>query len=234
MANVIIPQRFWNRRGTAAALAAANETLYAGEWCLETDTGKAKFGDGVTAWNDLGYSVPGRFNLSGLAGGDTPVWDDVAEEWVPGSPEIDVNNLVGFPGGTSDFLRADGSFAAPPGGGSEGAIGATFDGSGAVLSPGVFADVLVPFGCTIIAATLLADQTGSLVLSVLADPYASFPPTTDIAPTAPPTITASDKSQDSTLSGWTTAIAAGTVVRFGIVSCTSIQRATLTLEVTKT
>lgn len=205
MANVIIPQRFWTRRGTAAALTAANETLYAGEWCLETDTGRAKYGDGTTAWVDLEYSVPGRINLAGLADGYTLVWDAGAQEWI----------------------------VAPPGSGGVGAIGATFDGGGAVLVPGVFTDVLVPFNCTITSATVLADQTGSIVLSVLADPYASFPPTTDIAPTTPPTISADDKSQDVSLSGWTTSISAGTVVRLGIVSCTSIERATLTLGITK-
>lgn len=116
---------------------------------------------------------------------------------------------------------------------SEGAIGATFDGGGAALTPGVFTDVFVPFNCTIVGATLLADTTGNLVVSVLADPYASFPPTTDLAPTTPPTISGSDKSQDTTLSGWSTAIAAGDVVRLGVVSCSSITRATLSLEVTK-
>ena len=115
-----------------------------------------------------------------------------------------------------------------------GAVGATFDGGGAALTPGVFTDVFVPFNCTIVGATLLADTTGNLVVSVLADPYASFPPTTDLAPTTPPTISGSDKSQDTTLSGWSTAIAAGDVVRLGVVSCSSITRATLSLEVTKT
>ena len=114
-----------------------------------------------------------------------------------------------------------------------GAVGATFDGGGAALTPGVFTDVFVPFNCTIVGATLLADTTGNLVVSVLADPYASFPPTTDLAPTTPPTISGSDKSQDTTLSGWSTAIAAGDVVRLGVVSCSSITRATLSLEVTK-
>lgn len=206
MANVIIPQRFWLRRGTASALTSANEVLYAGEVCCETDTGRAKIGDGVTDWVTLGYAVPGRINLAALSDGDSLVWDASAEEWV----------------------------AEPPSGsGGNGAIGATFDGGGVVLTPGVFTDVFVPFNCTIVGATLLADTTGNLVVSVLTDPYASFPPTTDLAPTTPPTITAATKSQDTTLSGWSTAITAGDVVRLGVVSCSSITRATLSLEVTK-
>ena len=35
-----------------------------------------------------------------------------------GSDPVNVTGLAGFPGGTANFLRADGTFAAPPGGGS--------------------------------------------------------------------------------------------------------------------
>jgi hypothetical protein len=72
MANVVTYQRHWQRRGTAAALAAANEVLYAGEWCLESDTGYVKIGDGVTAWNALDYlpivaaDMPYSNGVSGL------------------------------------------------------------------------------------------------------------------------------------------------------------------------
>ena len=48
-------KRIQLRRGTSEALAAANEVLLAGELCIETDTGKYKFDDGSTAWNDLKY-----------------------------------------------------------------------------------------------------------------------------------------------------------------------------------
>lgn len=43
------------RRGTAAAWTAANPVLASGEPGVETDTGRQKVGDGVTAWNDLDY-----------------------------------------------------------------------------------------------------------------------------------------------------------------------------------
>jgi hypothetical protein len=45
------------RRGTAAAWTSANPTLAAGEIGFETDTGKAKIGDGSTAWTALAYSI---------------------------------------------------------------------------------------------------------------------------------------------------------------------------------
>ena len=43
-------------RGTASALARENPVLLAGELGFETDTGKFKLGNGVTAWNSLGYA----------------------------------------------------------------------------------------------------------------------------------------------------------------------------------
>ncbi len=43
----------------AADWTAANPTLAQFELGCETDTGKAKLGDGVTAWADLGYWNPG-------------------------------------------------------------------------------------------------------------------------------------------------------------------------------
>lgn len=45
-----------HKRGTAAALAATNPVLAAGEVGIETDTLKEKIGDGTTAWNALGYA----------------------------------------------------------------------------------------------------------------------------------------------------------------------------------
>ena len=43
------------RRGTASALASANETPLSGQFYVETDTGKIKVGDGTTAYNSLEY-----------------------------------------------------------------------------------------------------------------------------------------------------------------------------------
>ena len=58
--------RIQNRRGTASEWTAANPTLAAGEIGVETDTGKFKIGNGVTAWDDLVYSS----TRSGFALGD--------------------------------------------------------------------------------------------------------------------------------------------------------------------
>ena len=46
-----------HRRSTAAQWTSVNPVLSAAEWGYETDTGKAKIGDGVTAWATLPYAV---------------------------------------------------------------------------------------------------------------------------------------------------------------------------------
>lgn len=53
------------KRGTAAALQQVNLVLAAGEPCLETDTNKVKYGDGVTQWNDLPYANPALTAVDG-------------------------------------------------------------------------------------------------------------------------------------------------------------------------
>jgi hypothetical protein len=64
------------RRGTAAQWTSANPTLASGEWGYETDTNKAKIGNGSTAWNSLAYIITGAAGTvtsvtagTGLTGG---------------------------------------------------------------------------------------------------------------------------------------------------------------------
>ena len=47
--------RIVQRGNTAATLATRNEILLEKELCFETDTGRYKLGDGITAWLDLPY-----------------------------------------------------------------------------------------------------------------------------------------------------------------------------------
>jgi len=62
------------RRGTASQWTSTNPTLAAGEWGFETDTGKAKIGNGSTAWSSLSYfggsgTVTSIVAGTGLSGG---------------------------------------------------------------------------------------------------------------------------------------------------------------------
>jgi len=162
------------------------------------------------------------------------------------------------PTGTQGVTGPTG-FTGPSGGptGSTGPTGATgvtgatgpsqvagfefvIDGSGAAITTGVKGYFEVPFACTINRNTLLADQTGSIVVNIWKTTFASFNPGTHpvaadkITASAPPTISSGVSSQDSTLTGWTTALSAGDIIALNVDSVTTIQRVTLSLKVTRT
>lgn len=113
------------------------------------------------------------------------------------------------------------------------AVGVTFDGGGSALTVNSKADIRVPYAATISSVTMLADQVGSAVVDIWKDTYANFPPTAadSITAAAKPTISADDQSVDSTLTGWTTSIAANDCLRFNVDSCSTITRLTLILAV---
>ena len=119
----------------------------------------------------------------------------------------------------------------------DGQLGITIDGAGSAISTGSKGFLRVPYDCTITAAQLLADQSGSIVIDVLKDTYANFPPTDSpsdsICASALPTLSSSQKSEDTTLTGWTTSITKGDILSFIVDSASTVTRVTLTLAVTK-
>jgi hypothetical protein len=109
------------------------------------------------------------------------------------------------------------------------------DGGGSAITTGIKGDLEIPFACTIEAVTLLADQSGSIVVDIWKDTYANFPPTVadTITASAKPTLSSANKSQNTTLTGWTTTVNAGDIIRFNVDSATTVQRVTLSLKVRK-
>jgi len=109
------------------------------------------------------------------------------------------------------------------------------DGGGIAITTGQKGHIEISFACTIQQVTMLADQSGSIVVDIWKDTYANFLPTDadSITASAVPTITTATKSQDTTLTGWTTAIAAGDILAFNVDSCTTITRCTISLKVAK-
>ena len=101
---------------------------------------------------------------------------------------------------------------------------------GSALTTGVKGDIEVPFACTITAARLFADQSGSVAVSVWKDSYANFPPTVgDLIDTF--SITAATKSEETGLS---LAVSAGDILRFNVDSASTITRVSISLTATRT
>jgi hypothetical protein len=108
------------------------------------------------------------------------------------------------------------------------------DGSTAI-GTGVMGDLEIPFGMTITGWTILADQSGSIVVDVWKDTYANFPPTVadSIAGSEKPTLSTATKNQDLALSTWTTSVTAGDILRFNVDSASTVTRVTLSIRGTK-
>mgnify|MGYP001199791600 CR=1 FL=1 len=116
-----------------------------------------------------------------------------------------------------------------------GSITFVIDGGGVAITTGVKGDLEIPFGATITSVTLLADQSGSIVVDIWKDTYANYPPTVadTITAAALPTIATATKYQDATMTGWTKSITQGDTLRFNVNSCTTITRVTVSLAITK-
>lgn len=117
-----------------------------------------------------------------------------------------------------------------------GALLVVFDGGGSVIASGAQIDLRVPYHCTLNRFSLLADQSGAAHVMVWKDSLANFPPVEadDISGNGL-AITADDNGVDTSLTGWTTALVAGDILRFNMSGASStITKVTAELEVTKT
>lgn len=113
-----------------------------------------------------------------------------------------------------------------------------FDGQGSAIAVNTYVDWRAPYSATIKKVSMVSvdGTTTTTVIGVWKDTWANWPPTVadKITGTAYPTITAGTKSEDSTLTGWTTTVTAGDVIRFNVDSNSAALRIALFLEMEKT
>ncbi len=94
----------------------------------------------------------------------------------------------------------------------------------------------IPFDCSIIRWTLAGDTSGTAALDLWVATYAAYlaaAPTSanSIVSAAPPTVTAARAAQSSTLTGWTTSLAIGSMIGAKLTSISSFTKLTLSLKV---
>ena len=109
---------------------------------------------------------------------------------------------------------------------------ATFDNAGTVLPTGVanlYYEVQSP--STLAAWALTGTPSGSVSINVLKATGAIPMAGDSIVAAAPPNLVSTQLGNSSALTGWTTAIAAGDVLGFDIISAIAITKAVLTLKV---
>lgn len=107
------------------------------------------------------------------------------------------------------------------------------DGGGTAITTGQKGHLFLDFAGTIKGWTIMGDQSGSIVVDVWKDTYANFPPAVadTIAASAKPTLSAAQKNQDTTLTGWTTSFSAGDVLAFNVDSVATVTRVLIALKV---
>lgn len=112
--------------------------------------------------------------------------------------------------------------------------GITFiiDGGGAVITTGEKGYVEIAFRMSIRGWTVVADQSGSIVVDIWKDSYANFPPTVadTITGTEKPTLAAAQRNQDLTLTTWTTTLAVGDILAFNVDSVATVTRVAVCLR----
>jgi hypothetical protein len=118
-------------------------------------------------------------------------------------------------------------------------INVALNNGSSVLAVGQYVDVVAEYAFTINQNTMLLDQSGSCQLDLRKCTYSAFddsahPVSGDsICASAKPTVTTATKSQDTTLTGWTTSVSAGDIIRVYLVSATTATQVTLSLKVTR-
>lgn len=109
-----------------------------------------------------------------------------------------------------------------------------------VIPAGVWCDVFIDIPGDIVEVTLLGNESGSIVIDLWKCTYAQFDNTTrpvvadSITAAAKPTISSAHKSQDSTLTGWTRALAVANVIRVKVDSVTNLKRVLMNIKVART
>lgn len=115
-------------------------------------------------------------------------------------------------------------------------IAFAIDGGGSAITTGAKGwTPRISYSGTITSVEVTADQSGSIVIDVWKDTYTNFPPTVadTITAAAKPTLSAAQKSQDSTLTGWTTTFSAGDYLRFNVDSAATVTYVVVSFQVTK-
>ena len=108
------------------------------------------------------------------------------------------------------------------------------DGGGSAITTGQKHFLTIPFDCTVTSWTIIADQTGDIVVDVKKSDYASYPTTSSIAGSEKPSLSSVQKNRDINLSTWTTSITAGDILEFIVDSAADVEKVSITLEVVRT
>ncbi len=114
---------------------------------------------------------------------------------------------------------------------------ATFVNPDGITTPINDVYIQIPMDCRIVGVTVLTiGGLGDCLIDIRKTTFASFPPDAldTICGSTPPTLTAVDKYQDVTLTGWTTAVSAGDILAVVLSSTSNFTAIFVNIEVEQT
>lgn len=153
----------------------------------------------------------------------------------PGGGATGATGPVGATGSAGGATGATGATGASGTPGSDADLPRTvnlmIDGGGSEITTGIKGDVFFGFDCLVSAWTILADQSGDIVIDLWVDDFLNYPPTVldTITGSAKPTLSADVIAVGVPDGSWTDAIASGDCLRVNVDSVSAVQRVTLSL-----
>lgn len=185
--------------------------------------------------------VSAQVTYTDAAGAQTSTWLNAVPKEV-GSYDlmpIVISSAAGSPitvsvtAGTANQVYAGASIWGTAAGGQIVQVG--INGNGAPIQPGVVTDLEMPYSATLTGWQLLADQAGSIVVDLWTSTYAAYPPTSadSITGTAQPTLSGTLTAESTTLTGWTTALSEGSILRVNVNSASTVERVLLVLQLNR-
>jgi hypothetical protein len=130
---------------------------------------------------------------------------------------------------TADSTQTSGVKWANASGGDPACLVVLGDGLAAIVA-GTQIDIIMPAAMNVKSHTMVANESGSIVLDIWKCSYTQFDNSThpvvgdSITASAKPTISSAHKAQDTTLTGWAKGVVLYDVWRINVDSCTSIKR----------
>jgi heme/copper-type cytochrome/quinol oxidase subunit 2 len=116
--------------------------------------------------------------------------------------------------------------------GSDRSLSVSFDGGGVAPSAGTTYRMYVPYSCIVESAVIVSDVPGYAVVDIWVVAYPSIPvQANSIVASDPPTLSNSQTHIDTSLTGWSKTIPAGSNVFFSLTSASVLTSFTLTLKV---
>jgi len=169
-------------------------------------TAATELGDSIMTEVKTTINVAGNVNISGLTASKCVETDSS-------------KNLVSSTGGCGSVVALQGGF----------------DGGGGVIVNNSITYARVPSACTVTGWSVVVD-TGTITIDVfkIANSVGGALPTASITGSATPAISSGNQTYSTTLTGWTTSVAALDVIAFKVTAVASATKASIAVLCTKT